>query len=284
MKPHISLIIPTCNRPSMLAELLEALIRQTYSDFEVIIVNDGHEPAEPVVELYPELRVKLINNESNIRHVSARNRGLRQADGEWIMLCDDDDLLLPGHIERMVRESADAELLYSDVEIVDFIYSMDGSGRIPQGRRLFAYEYDLQGMREFSTFVPSGCLYRKSIHDSIGKFDADMYHYWDWDFFLRVADLFRVKRVPAASVLYAFGAGGSHLSGDLADMRPFLDRLSAKHGLGSLPTKNFFLLLDEPQMKNREASSEIIWDGQPIRSRWRPSTNPASPARFPRNS
>src|SRR5690606_25339491 len=119
--------------------------------------------------------------------VLARNYGLQAAGGEWIMLCDDDDLLLPDHMRSLVEDSADADLLYSDVEIVDYVPTEDGRGRLPVGRRLFAYELDLQGMREFSTFVPSGCLYRKSIHDELGLFDDWMYHYWDWDFFLRVA-------------------------------------------------------------------------------------------------
>ena len=57
------------------------------------------------------------------------------------------------------------------------------------------------------------------------------------------------------------------MSGDLEDMRPYLDMLSKKHGLGWLPTKNFFLLLEEPGMKRREAASEIVWDGQGITSR-----------------
>jgi glycosyltransferase involved in cell wall biosynthesis len=272
MLPFVSVIIPTYNRLSALAELLEALARQSFANFEVIIVNDGGVAVDQVVELYPELRTILINNEVNLKHVHTRNRGLEAARGEWIMLCDDDDLMLPGHLERMLIAAADADLVYSDVEIVDFVTGEDDGVRYPTSRRLFAYELDLQGMREFSTFVSSGCLYRRSLHDQIGLFDAEMYHYWDWDFFLRVAASFRVKRVPEASVLYAFGDSGDHQSGDLSDMRPYLKRLCEKHQLGELPTKNFFLLLEEPGVKNREAASQLHWDGQPIRSRWQPQS------------
>ncbi len=267
-RPLVSVVIPTYNRADFLGELLESLARQSYSPLEIIIVNDCGDNIDVMRELYPELNIVIIDMESNRKHVHARNRGVSHASGELIMLCDDDDLILPGHVERMVREIEDCDLVYSDVEIFD--YTIENGRRIPTSRFLFAYEYDLAAMRKFSTFVPSGCLYRKKIHDAIGMFDPEVYHYWDWDFFLRVAETFRVKRVPVAGVLYAFSQAGAHLSGGLDDMRPYLDKLSSKHNLGYLPTKNFFLLLEEPEVKQRRAESEIVWDGRPFPSRLRP--------------
>jgi glycosyltransferase involved in cell wall biosynthesis len=265
--PLVTVIIPTYNRHVELAELLESLSRQTFRSFEVIIVNDGGAPVEPVVGLYPELDVKLVTSEENLMHVRARNLALGLARGEWIMPCDDDDLLVPTHLERMVAESGDADFLYSDAEIVEFALNGAEPVRLPRSRRLFAYAYDPEGMRTFSTYVPSGSLYRKAIHDAIGLFDPDMHHYWDWDFLLRVTGRFRIKRVAAAGVLYAFAPSSGNLSDNLADMERYLGRLCAKHGLGDLPVKNFFLLLEEPGVKARRADSEIVWDGTPFRSR-----------------
>jgi len=217
-------------------------------------------------EWYRELDLTIVNMESNRKHVHARNRGLQHVRGDYIMLCDDDDLLLPSHVERMLQEVEGYDMVYSDVEIFD--YALDEAGtRHPTSRFVFAYEYDVAAMRKFSTFVASGCLYRRELHEPLGEFDAEMYHYWDWDFFLRAADVCRVKRVPVASALYAFSQAGDNMSGNLENMRPYLDKLSAKHGLGELPTKNFFLLLEEPEVKGRRAPTEILWDGQPIRSR-----------------
>jgi glycosyltransferase involved in cell wall biosynthesis len=266
-KPQISIIIPTYHRLGALAELLEALYRQTYKNFHVIIVNDGGPSVSSVVALYPELQCIYIDLPYNKMHVHARNRGLELATGELIMLCDDDDLLVPGHIERMVDELGDYDLVYADVEIVQYTMDIQSGARKPISRQLFAYDDDLEGMRKFSTFMSSGCLYRRSIHHVIGTFDELIHHYWDWDFYLRVVERFRVRRIAVASVLYAFSPSGGNMSGDLEDMRPYLDELSAKHGLGWLPTKNFFLLLEEPGVKSRESTSEIVWDGQGIVSR-----------------
>ena len=266
-RPTVSVIVPTYNRPLFLCELLECLARQTFRDFETIIVNDAGVSVHFVRDLYPELNIRIIDLETNRKHVHARNAALLQAAGEYIMLCDDDDLLLADHMARMMREIEDVDLVYSDAEIFD--YRIEGRARVATRRFLFAYKLDVEAMRKFSTFIPSGTLYRKRIHDAIGLFDPDVYHYWDWDFFLRVAERFRVKRVPVASVLYAFSGIGEHMSADLEQMRPYLNKLSAKHGLGDLPTKNFFLLLQEPDVKSRQAPSQVLWDGRIAPSRWR---------------
>lgn len=263
--PLLSIVIPTYNRAYALCELLESIFQQEILALEVIIVNDFGENISFVQNLYPELAITVIEMESNQKHVKARNRGLAAATGEFIMLCDDDDLLVKGHIARMLEEIADADLVYSDVEIFD--YELRDGIRYATKRFVFAYEHDVAAMRKFSTFVSSGCLYRRSIQDALGPFDYELYHYWDWDFFLKAVELFRIKRIPVASALYAFSNTGDNMSSDLEDMRPYLDKLSAKHGLGYLPTKNFFLLLEEPEVASRKALSEIVWDGEPFISR-----------------
>ncbi len=264
-KPLISIIIPTYNRPIGLAECLESILKQQYEPLQIIIVNDCGDPVDSIAALYPELEIKIVNLTQNSHHVVARNQGLIHVRADFIMLCDDDDLLLPGHIEWMLAEIEDADLVYSDAEIVEYMTS--DQVRKPVSRRLFAYGQDLVGMRQFSTFIPSGCLFRKQLIADIGEFDAAMRNYWDWDFYLRAADHHRVRRLPIASVLYAFSPQGGNLSNQLDNMRPYLDKLSAKHHLGDLPTKNFYLLLEEPDIMKRQAASQVIWDGKPMISR-----------------
>ena len=264
--PKISIVIPTYNRLNELAELMESLSQQTYKNFEVIIINDCGESVEVLSTLYPELEMTIINLKENMHHVYARNVGVTKAKGEFIMLIDDDDLIVPTHIDTMMNALEGHDLVYSDVEIVSYDEKLKIE-RSAKTRRLFAYTYNLEEMKKFSTFVPSGCLYRKEIHQTIGLFDEEVRNYWDWDFFLRVAKSFRVNRVNHAGVIYSFSQHGNNQSKDLEKMRNFLNILSEKHNLGYLPTKNFFLLLEEPELKVREAKSNIVWDGQPFTSR-----------------
>ncbi|MGG4109920.1 glycosyltransferase family 2 protein [Bacillus subtilis] len=262
----ISIVIVTHNRIPALCELLESISRQTLKPYEIIIVNDAGESVVPVKALYPELPIAVINLEKNSGHVAARNAGVKEASGDCIMLCDDDDFITPGHIEKMAKEIETADFVHSDAEIVSF--EEKNGTRYPVSRKLFAYTADYEDMRVFSTYVPSGSMYRRFLHDEIGYFDADVHNYWDWDFYLRAAKDYRVKRVPCASVIYAFSDAGDNQSADLgAKRKQYLDRLSEKHGLGELPTKNFAVLLEEPEMKRREAKSEMVWDGEPVYSR-----------------
>jgi glycosyltransferase involved in cell wall biosynthesis len=265
-KPLISIIIPTYNRLYHLAELMESLSRQTFQDFEVIIVNDAGEKVDLLKTLYPELSITIIDMVENSKHVHARNAGLKQASGELIMLIDDDDLLVPSHIETMVSELNGFDMIYSDVEIVNF--QQQNNVRIPVDRFLFAYELDYEAMRNFSTFVSSGCLYRKIVHETIGLFDHKVHNYWDWDFYLRVVENYKVNRVAVAGVLYDFSDANANQSKNFSESRrSYLNALSEKHNLGYLPMKNFFLLLEEPIVKKRQSPSKIVWDGKPFVSR-----------------
>lgn len=263
--PLVSVIVPTYNRVAALAELAESLSRQTVQDMEVIIVNDGGEKVEIVRELYPDLDITILEMNQNSKHVEARNRGVKAARGRYIMLMDDDDLLVPTHLETMLGEMDGVDLAYADVEIIN--YQLEKGTRVPISRLLFAYTLDLEAMRSFSTYVPSGSLYRKELHDELGLFDVAVHNYWDWDFFLRVADCHQIKRVPIASVLYEFSDTGNNQSKDLSARSFYLDKLSKKHNLGPLPTENFFTLLEKPEIRERKAKSKLVWDGKPFISR-----------------
>jgi glycosyltransferase involved in cell wall biosynthesis len=271
-RPLVSVVIPTYNRLMLLGELMEALSRQTFQDFEVIIVNDAGENVDILKALYPSLTIMIVKLEENSKHVHARNKGLEQARGELIMLIDDDDLIVPTHMETMVNAIQGYDLVYSDVEIVHF--HLENAVRTPANRFMFAYEMDLEAMKRFSTFVSSGSLYRREIHNVLGLFDPDVHNYWDWDFFLRVADKYQVYRVPIAGVLYDFSDANNNQSKDhsSSSRRYYLDALSKKHNLGDLPTKNFFLLLEEPEVKQRKADSMQVWDGGPFISKLVPVT------------
>lgn len=271
----VSVLIPTYNRPHTLAEALEALRLQTVQPTEIIIVNDAGESVEEAVAQYPELPIAVKNLPENSGHVRARNVALSHATGEYVMLLDDDDLIIPGHLEHMLQaiSMSEADFVYSDVEIFD--YRTEGFTRVPTTRRLFSYHFNESLLRHFNTIVTSGTLYRRAIHDRIGEFDEDVHNYWDWDFCLRVLEGgYRMHRVSIAGTLYAFSPGGGNQSGEMTSRREgYLRTLCEKHGLGELPMKNFFLMLEDPEIKQYEADSERLWDGLPIVSRYADAQN-----------
>lgn len=265
MNPLVSVIVSTYNRPYELCELVESLSRQTFRDFEVIIVNDAGQPVDFVANLYPELAIRVINHEFNRQLVHAKNTGIEHARGRYIMLCDDDDLILSIHMEKMLQNIQGFHLVYSDTEIFDFNWV--NHVRIAQEWSLFAYDNDYKAMRQFSTFFSSGSLYAKELHAEVGLFDPFVQPYWDWDFYLRVGKNHRIGKVPIASTLYAFKEDGDNMSKNETAARLYLSRLSTKHDLGPLPTANFKSLLNRPELAERRTSSLRMWRGEPFQSR-----------------
>lgn len=100
MPPRVSVIIATYNWSSVLPYSIGSVLRQTMSDFEVLVVGDGcTDDSEQVVASLGDPRVRWINLPSNTRHQSGpNNEGLRQARGELIAYLGHDDLWLPHHL------------------------------------------------------------------------------------------------------------------------------------------------------------------------------------------
>jgi hypothetical protein len=101
----VSVILPTYNRASFLPHAFESLTAQTFTDWDVILVDDGstdgtREVATAFAERHPG-RVRYVHQKNGGAY-AARNRGLADATGQYIAFFDSDDLWLPHHLERCV--------------------------------------------------------------------------------------------------------------------------------------------------------------------------------------
>ncbi len=96
MTPLFSVIVPTYDRPTYLLEAVESALRQTISDLEVIVIDDGS--PHPLGDLR-DARVRVIRHASNHGPAVARNSGLEAATGRYVTFLDDDDLYLPDRLE-----------------------------------------------------------------------------------------------------------------------------------------------------------------------------------------
>lgn len=277
--PRVTVLIPTYHRPAQLARCLAAVAQQTWQDWECVVVNDGGPPVDSALAPLAGLPVRLVELPVNAGHAAARNAGLRHARGQLVALCDDDDLWLPDHLASLVAEveNTGADLVYSDAELVRLRAGPEGP--VPLQRELFAFDFDPERLRRWNTVIPSTVLYRRALHDRLGGFDEALRDYWDWDWWLRVAPGNTVRRVPAATVLVGIDAGGDNASARPERMAPYLRRLARKHGLGSLPASNFWLMLSEPELQAARRPSRRLWDGRSLpgeaRMRsWRSGTCP----------
>ncbi|MBF0547896.1 MAG: glycosyltransferase family 2 protein [Candidatus Riflebacteria bacterium] len=114
---RVSVVIPTFNRLEYLIDALRSVFFQTHPVFEVLIINNGApENAEKAIEVFPECcsQVKLFSLHENKGPGYARNLGIDQSQGDWILFLDDDDLLAPDFIETSLNS-------FFEQEPVDFI-------------------------------------------------------------------------------------------------------------------------------------------------------------------
>ena len=105
--PLVSVVIPTCDRPDSLRLLLSDLARQTYSNIEVLVVDQesGALSRDVAAALSGDMRIKIIR--SSIRNRSnAKNAGMRYAQGDLVLFCDDDIRVPPDFVQVHVRNHA----------------------------------------------------------------------------------------------------------------------------------------------------------------------------------
>lgn len=106
-QPFFSIIIPTYNRANLIQKTIESLLLQTYTNFEIIIVDDGStDNTEEVVAPYTNERLFYFKK-NNAERAAARNFGAIKAKGDYVNFFDSDDLALPHHLEvagKMIQE------------------------------------------------------------------------------------------------------------------------------------------------------------------------------------
>jgi len=101
--PLVSIIIPTYNRPNLLTKTLKSIINQSYSNLEIIVINNYPKlNLKPLIKSFKDKRIKYFV-EPKKNTAQARNLGLKKAIGQYICFCDDDDLYLPNKIKFQLK-------------------------------------------------------------------------------------------------------------------------------------------------------------------------------------
>lgn len=169
--PLVSIVIPCYQQGRYLAEAIESVLAQSWGHKEVIVVNDGStDNTSEVARRYP---VRLIE-QPNRGLPAARNTGIREAAGEYILCLDADDRLAPKCIERCVGRA-------------DII--CPGQKEFEGGSRFYArmgYDYSLAEFLRHNR-IHCASLFRRSLWEQVGGFDESMtLGLEDWEFWIRL--------------------------------------------------------------------------------------------------
>lgn len=107
--PHFSIIVPTYNRANEVGRAVRSCLAQSFSDFEVVVVDDGStDNTYEVVEAFSDARVLLLRLPTNGGPNPARNIGIMRATGNWLVMLDSDMELLPGALAQLYERTQSA--------------------------------------------------------------------------------------------------------------------------------------------------------------------------------
>lgn len=173
----ISVIIPAYNAVETITKCLDALRHQTYTDVEVIVVDDGSKDATvEIVRAYARKwnRVHLIEK-ANGGAPSARNRGLKESTGELVLFCDADVVHKPDALQKLahaLEKHPDASFAYSSFQF---------------GWKEFAlFPFDVQRLKQMP-YIHTNSLVRRADLPP-GGWDESLKRFQDWDLFLTMAE------------------------------------------------------------------------------------------------
>lgn len=191
MKPAISVIIPTYNRAEYVVQCVESVLAQTFSDIEIIVVDDGStDSTRERLGAFSDVPRFHYRYQPNNGRSSARNRGIGMAQGEFVVFLDSDDLLFPNALEHLhdaAARSATAGMIVGQTQFIDdgmnVVRTLEPKiDAVPAG---FAYPTLIGGERYF--LLQGSFLLRRSCLEQVGTFDAALEPCEDYDFCLRVA-------------------------------------------------------------------------------------------------
>ena len=198
----VSIVMPTYNRGNVIHKAINSVINQSYSNWELIIIDDGStDNTKEVVRYYLEkdLRIKFVSNSLNKGANACRNQGATLANGKYLAFIDSDnqwykDKLIK-QLEIIEDSSLNIDFVYSKEEVIDEKFVTI----VP--RRAYSME-ELRKVLPLKNVVDtSTVLMKKAIFFSVGGFDENMPRFQDWELFFRIVVVYGYNGICVNEVL-----------------------------------------------------------------------------------
>jgi len=195
---RVSVIIPTWNRVDRLVRAIESVRSQTVPAHEIIIIDDGSDDATrlTVTRRFPDIRYHYQDNKGVS---SARNAGLRMADGDWVALLDSDDQWQPRKLERQLqalRTRPDYRICHSDE-----IWIRRGRRVNPMKKHAKRGGWIFRYCLPRCIISPSSVLMSRELITTVGGFDESLPACEDYDLWLRVCSICPVLYLDEALII-----------------------------------------------------------------------------------
>jgi len=207
--PLVSVMIRSMDRHT-LSEALDSVALQTYAHIEVVVVNAKGAEHSSLSDWCGNFPLRFVDSEIGLRRSEAANTGLNNAQGNYLIFLDDDDIFNPDHIAGLIpvlQQHTDAKVAYAGVCAQDDI-----------GNLLYTFNTAYNQVKLLvSNFIPIHAVLfsRDLIEENTIRFDENMDVYEDWDFWLQLSRLTTFIHVDQISAVYhAQGDSGVGLTAD----------------------------------------------------------------------
>jgi len=188
--PVVSIITPAYNAARYIEHTLESAVRQTFADFELLIVDDGStdqtlEIAERYAARDPRI---LVSRQTNRGIASARNAAMARARGRYFALLDSDDLWFPTYLAEQIailEQRPDIAVLSANA--LNFGGPKDGEPLLPVSNYSDIRLVTLLRLVEVEDSMSIMSVFRREVSEAIGTFDENLRRSEDYDFWLRAA-------------------------------------------------------------------------------------------------
>ena len=194
--PLVSVIVPCYNQAQFLDEAIDSVFAQTYSNIEIIVVNDASTDAESVEILsgYTREKTTVIHHKENKGLSEARNTGIQAAKGEYILPLDSDDRIAPTYIEKAIEVMMNNSNIGIVSGKVEFFGDQQGIRNTP--------DFSIGAMLVRNLLVCTS-LFRRADWEKVKGYKSRMkYGFEDYDFWLSILELGREVHVIPEVMFY----------------------------------------------------------------------------------
>lgn len=193
--PLVSVILPVFNGGAYLSESLDSILHQSYSNFEIIVVNDAStDNTQKILDSYRDSRIKTIVNTSNLKLPKSLNVGFKYASGSLHTWTSHDNILEVDFLATLVRQIGitGADFVYTNYKIIDENGQYVSTAKVENPENLVA-----------GNCIGASFCYKAKVFEALSGYAEDKYLYEDFDFWVRCFQAgFKMKPLDVSPYRY----------------------------------------------------------------------------------
>ena len=206
--PYFSIVIPVYNKEKFVSKTLRSVLEQTFSDFEIIVINDGStDESEAKILSQKDSRIHYYTK-VNEGVAVARNFGIEKANGEYICFLDADDYWYPNFLESMHRftsEHPKHKVFAGAIEIETKNKTIPAQYSMTKKSEFEIVNFFNASQKECVLWTSSVCIH-KSVFDQVGTFDPKIKHGEDTEMWIRIGLEFPIVFIHKILARYVYDA------------------------------------------------------------------------------